>query len=329
MHYKFTFEDGSEAFMHYGVKGMKWGVWNEETSQRYGKTTKGMKFKTDETHPFREAYLYSKPISGYRNTGFEDQVHSTEDIPKYWDTHEDYGRSIKDELDSLRMEPESLDDAFSKVNNLYGAPGYDDNCMGCSIAAIMRAKGFDVEADSSLADYTDAEGGAVESLNMSSTGFVSGIFGRDLKIRDSFRDENGFPVYLDGSLSSEGRSLRRKAWESEPTDENGNFLDQNHADRAFYAVGMAASQPEGAYGVVRGGYNGGSGHILTYRIEEGRPVCYDGQTSERQSFEEATKNFNFDSISYARLDDVDASEINYEELGKWGGIRPHESHWDR
>lgn len=25
MDYKFTFEDGSEALMHYGVKGMKWG----------------------------------------------------------------------------------------------------------------------------------------------------------------------------------------------------------------------------------------------------------------------------------------------------------------
>lgn len=24
MEYKFTFEDGSESFMHYGVKGMKW-----------------------------------------------------------------------------------------------------------------------------------------------------------------------------------------------------------------------------------------------------------------------------------------------------------------
>ena len=34
MDYKFTFEDGSEALMHYGVRGMKWGVWNEETSKR-------------------------------------------------------------------------------------------------------------------------------------------------------------------------------------------------------------------------------------------------------------------------------------------------------
>lgn len=35
MDLKFTFQDGSEAIAHYGVKGMKWGVWNEETKDRY------------------------------------------------------------------------------------------------------------------------------------------------------------------------------------------------------------------------------------------------------------------------------------------------------
>ena len=35
MDYKFTFQDGSESLMHHGVKGMKWGVWNEETRARH------------------------------------------------------------------------------------------------------------------------------------------------------------------------------------------------------------------------------------------------------------------------------------------------------
>lgn len=44
MNYKFTFQDGSEALMHYGVKGMKWGVWNEETASRYrGESSKAKK----------------------------------------------------------------------------------------------------------------------------------------------------------------------------------------------------------------------------------------------------------------------------------------------
>lgn len=35
MEYVFTFSDGSKALAHSGVKGMKWGVWNEETRTRY------------------------------------------------------------------------------------------------------------------------------------------------------------------------------------------------------------------------------------------------------------------------------------------------------
>ena len=36
MELKFTFQDGSEAIAHYGVKGQKWGIWNEDTKRKYG-----------------------------------------------------------------------------------------------------------------------------------------------------------------------------------------------------------------------------------------------------------------------------------------------------
>lgn len=37
MDYLITFEDGSEAYLaHHGIKGMHWGVHNEETKQKYG-----------------------------------------------------------------------------------------------------------------------------------------------------------------------------------------------------------------------------------------------------------------------------------------------------
>ena len=42
MDYILTFEDGSDAYLsHHGIKGMKWGVWNEETKARHT----GGKFK--------------------------------------------------------------------------------------------------------------------------------------------------------------------------------------------------------------------------------------------------------------------------------------------
>lgn len=37
MEFKMTFQDGSEALLHSGIKGMKWGVWNSETAARYGR----------------------------------------------------------------------------------------------------------------------------------------------------------------------------------------------------------------------------------------------------------------------------------------------------
>lgn len=45
MNYIFTFEDGSEALMHYGVKGMKWGSWNAETQARYAGAGNGTYYK--------------------------------------------------------------------------------------------------------------------------------------------------------------------------------------------------------------------------------------------------------------------------------------------
>ena len=35
MEYRIKFVDGPDTLKHYGVKGMKWGVWNPETTARY------------------------------------------------------------------------------------------------------------------------------------------------------------------------------------------------------------------------------------------------------------------------------------------------------
>ena len=46
MEYRLTFKDGSDAYLaHHGVKGMKWGVWNNDTKNRYmGSKSKGRRF---------------------------------------------------------------------------------------------------------------------------------------------------------------------------------------------------------------------------------------------------------------------------------------------
>lgn len=66
MDYKLTFQDGSKALMHYGVKGMKWGVLSPETQERYrregidinmgaGAAGYGYRDETEEERKEREA----------------------------------------------------------------------------------------------------------------------------------------------------------------------------------------------------------------------------------------------------------------------------------
>lgn len=55
MEIKLTFDDGSEGLMHYGVKGMKWGVRHERerigkprsrsTADKYGYTAQGNRYR--------------------------------------------------------------------------------------------------------------------------------------------------------------------------------------------------------------------------------------------------------------------------------------------
>lgn len=44
MDFLFTFQDGSKVLAHYGIKGMKWGVHNEDTKQKYGEAGSASSF---------------------------------------------------------------------------------------------------------------------------------------------------------------------------------------------------------------------------------------------------------------------------------------------
>lgn len=65
---KITFEDGTSGYLaHYGVKGMKWGVWNSETKAKYGDA---------ESHPSVEKRkrAYNKAELRYSNHGWKGPI---------------------------------------------------------------------------------------------------------------------------------------------------------------------------------------------------------------------------------------------------------------
>ena len=63
MELKFTFEDGSEAIAHYGVKGQKWGIWNEETAARRNGSSPDTLFVSGSSKTqFKESPYYRKNL---------------------------------------------------------------------------------------------------------------------------------------------------------------------------------------------------------------------------------------------------------------------------
>ncbi len=42
MDFLVTIDDGSQFLAHHGTKGMKWGVWNDETKRKYGVLSKSV-----------------------------------------------------------------------------------------------------------------------------------------------------------------------------------------------------------------------------------------------------------------------------------------------
>lgn len=76
MDYLVTFDDGSSAFLsHHGTKGMKWGVWNEETKAKYksaGNVPSGGGYIKEDDEDFdyekEKATLLDAEKYGFKNT---------------------------------------------------------------------------------------------------------------------------------------------------------------------------------------------------------------------------------------------------------------------
>lgn len=126
MKYLVTFEDGSSRYLsHHGVKGMKWGVWNEETKERYGYTMlPGSKIRRlASEHEGREGTDLSRPF--YAST-------NEEDYRKYVSVMEEGLPSTKNEetVASIAMKavkPVTVASGRQLVSDLFGIEdGIDD-----------------------------------------------------------------------------------------------------------------------------------------------------------------------------------------------------------
>ena len=140
MDYLITFEDGSTGYLaHYGVKGMKWGIWNEDTAKRYGSSGLGIDVASGGGGML--------PEKENEMTEDEDMAEINKSYDLFWN----------DEMRKLASETDMA--TFSKAADSSIFKGAAFNCATCSMIYDLRRRGYDVGANmttsASLIGYKD------------------------------------------------------------------------------------------------------------------------------------------------------------------------------
>lgn len=149
MDYIFTFEDGSSAMAHYGVKGMKWGVWNQETRDRYFGLGGLRNLALDASNAWeleRHADIWN--VTGGAGIPPDDaQQHAN---PYYFLGNLEYTpRLIQAYM--MAAHGEQLD--LGEYENTYVQALV--NCADCTLVYDLRRRGYDVDANMTMnAAYT-------------------------------------------------------------------------------------------------------------------------------------------------------------------------------
>ena len=300
--YKFTFEDGSEAFAHYGVKGMKWNKHLKALDPEYlaslGLGGAQAISNAVETGAQAAQAGISDTMQGVQETA-DDIAKKAEQQkerlrtrflgPRKFDPSSgkpvDNEKNIeyaKEHSDTIRIKKteQTPDQDMMNVNKnfKYGMDDYRRgrsqfinsivNCATCSMVYDLRRRGYDVDANMTTnAMYTMSD--------------VPGFY------------KGAKKVSVPGS-------------------------DLNQLDRSLMR------QPDGARGMVTGVTIHGGGHAIAWEKENGKIVYRDCQSNTRyNSPKELSKLYSSEQseradhrISYYRLDNC---EVNLRGMHQ-GGI---------
>lgn len=139
LYYRVIYHDemnGSDHLEHHGIKGQKWGVRNGPPYP-LDQDDKPKSNQTDGFSPL--AFYLSAYAAAFAITMIPAAVNSAKEKSQQ--------KKLRKRLFEDEEQPISMQDVKA-VNPNYGKEGYRTNCVKCTLALELRARGMDVEAGS-------------------------------------------------------------------------------------------------------------------------------------------------------------------------------------
>ena len=322
---------------HFGVKGMHWGVWNDETRRRRlglhsrfggGSDISTAKSGSNKKHGLTDrqktALKIAVGVAVVAAVGgvsiYAAKKHGLI-LPKGKKAVDQAMKSVGPdhllpeggigfESNLPRCAPNmSMKEHIARVNPLHGAWGHGDNCTSCTTALEMRLRGYDVEAIP-MESGTSIQNVAKAFKNAEYHDPFGEVFGHDrieriMTIEDPKKRTNA--------------TIKMMALNPGKTVEYAKLTQER--DKQTYADLMKL--PDGARGNFCGVFSGGGGHSIFFQKENGKLNFYDGQTGERYHQDAKTLLESATNHRWMRTDNL---EVDWSVMQD--RVRAHNSYYD-
>ena len=304
--------------MHYGVKGMKWGVRKEYvpkgrshssgTPQRQSKGAVDVLLADPELTTYATlavallAYHGGKRISDLNKQGWFSEKYKPSDVKRCHTTKEEDIKLINplkgvsdqtiEKLPYIKSVSE-LSKAEQKELTAAMKNGWMDNCVYCTTAGALRRKGFDVEAKNS-----PGRGHSTEQMMK---------WWKGSKI-ESF----------DGRSESNPKKADAFVLDAQSREGKKNRSD---SDQLSHMSQVLQKQGVGAYGEMRV-YGFFCGHSVEYSVEKDGVRIHDNQVRHTYKLDEYFKSHDHFYPSESVFMRLDTCEPNLDRMLKEHAVKP-------
>ena len=305
--------------MHYGVKGMKWGVRKEyvpksrrkavKTSPQKSKGAMDILLADPELTTYATvavavlAYWGGKRVSDLKKQGWFSEKYTAADVGKCKTTKEEDIKIVNplpgvsdSTIDKLAYTSSISEFSKGEQDQLNKAmkDGWFENCVYCTTAGMLRRKGYDVEAKNSPGRGHSAE----QTMK----------WWKGSKLEDFYGRGDSDPKHADAIYSQ----IRDSAAKDKSSD----------SDFVSHMTKTLQSQGEGAYGDLRlHGFF--SGHSVEYSVDRDGVKIHDNQIRHTiNGLDEKLKYHDQFIPHYSAFIRLDNCEPDLDRILKEHAVKP-------